>query len=318
MPLTVRDLITAPGSGAPGARRGPDIDGPITWVHVSELRDPTPFLSGGELLLTTGLAFGRRPGSTPAAYVRRLSEAGGGRPGIRGRAEHATVPTDLVAAGARYGLPILEVPRHTPFIAISRAVSTGLAADEYALVAKTFTAQQALTRAALVAGRTGPAGPAAGPAGDLAGWCCSTRPGRRSPLSGEPGRRRRAGRRGRRLAAHRGTVSSGFTLGADRQPAIGRRRPARPGVSRGRPAGASCRATDRHLVNAAVMLLTIRLEQSPGARPDSARCGPPAAPGAGRTDRTGPTDRRATVGGTARRAGDRAGGHRRRHRRSPF
>ncbi len=30
-------------------------DAPVRWVHVSELADPTPWLSGGELLLTTGM-----------------------------------------------------------------------------------------------------------------------------------------------------------------------------------------------------------------------------------------------------------------------
>ena len=59
------------------------------------------------------------------------------------------MPADLVAAARRHGLPILEVPRQTPFIAISRAVSKAVAADEYAAVTKTFTAQQALTKAAL-------------------------------------------------------------------------------------------------------------------------------------------------------------------------
>ena len=30
-------------------------DAPVRWVHISELLDPTPWLSGGELLLTTGM-----------------------------------------------------------------------------------------------------------------------------------------------------------------------------------------------------------------------------------------------------------------------
>ncbi len=50
-------------------------DRPVRWVHVSELDDPTPWLQGGELLLTTGMGIG----STPAkqrAYVKRLSDAG--------------------------------------------------------------------------------------------------------------------------------------------------------------------------------------------------------------------------------------------------
>ena len=32
------------------------LDAPVRWVHISELPDPTPWLSGGELLLTTGMA----------------------------------------------------------------------------------------------------------------------------------------------------------------------------------------------------------------------------------------------------------------------
>ena len=32
-----------------------NVDMPVRWVHISELPDPTPWLSGGELLLTTGL-----------------------------------------------------------------------------------------------------------------------------------------------------------------------------------------------------------------------------------------------------------------------
>ncbi|MGH2924151.1 MAG: PucR family transcriptional regulator ligand-binding domain-containing protein, partial [Solirubrobacterales bacterium] len=30
----------------------------IRWAHISELADPTPWLSGGELLLTTGIQLG--------------------------------------------------------------------------------------------------------------------------------------------------------------------------------------------------------------------------------------------------------------------
>ena len=60
MPVTV-------ATAAAHARTRPDaahrsaaaIDRPLSWVHVSELADPTPFLEGGELLLTTGLALRR-------------------------------------------------------------------------------------------------------------------------------------------------------------------------------------------------------------------------------------------------------------------
>jgi len=47
-------------------------DLPVRWVHISELKDPTPFLSGGELLLTTGMQL-----NTPqrqGEFVTRLAD----------------------------------------------------------------------------------------------------------------------------------------------------------------------------------------------------------------------------------------------------
>ena len=149
MPLTLRDLVSTPELRLALLSEGPGVDRPVTWVHVSELRDPTPFLSGGELLLTTGLVLD--VGLDPTDYVRRLSDAGVVGLGFGTGLSHTVVPAELIAAARRHGLPTLEVPRQTPFIAISRAVSRAVAADEYAAVTKTFTAQQALTKAALSA-----------------------------------------------------------------------------------------------------------------------------------------------------------------------
>src|SRR5882724_8508243 len=49
-------------------------DTPVRWVHISELADPTPWLSGGELLLTTGMGLGDAP--SVRAYVERLADHG--------------------------------------------------------------------------------------------------------------------------------------------------------------------------------------------------------------------------------------------------
>ena len=55
MSITVRALVGQPSMRLSLLTEDAAIDQPLTWVHVSELDDPTPFLSGGELLLTTGL-----------------------------------------------------------------------------------------------------------------------------------------------------------------------------------------------------------------------------------------------------------------------
>ena len=46
------------------------LDTPIRWVHASELPDPTPWLSGGELILTTGMQL-----TTPEAQRALVEQA---------------------------------------------------------------------------------------------------------------------------------------------------------------------------------------------------------------------------------------------------
>lgn len=285
MTLTVRGLIAHGELGlswadgpapAPGSASGARADRAVTWVHTSELADPTPFLAGGEVLLTTGLRWdGGTSASTYAGYVDRLTAAGVVALGIGTGLSHPTVPIELAAAAAAAGLPLFEVPRATPFIAISRAVSRALAADEYSAVARTFAAQQALTRAAL-----SDAGPqrvvrllsrqvsAAIAVLDADGTVLHAAP--------SPGAERAGVLRAevRALARHPGAVGVAFPAGAD---TVGLQT---IGSGGGRTFLAVARDTpltadDRHLVNAAVLLLTIRQERA--ARLDHDRASVPEA-----------------------------------------
>ena len=58
-----------------------DPDTELTWVHGIELLDPTPYLSGGELVLTTGQ---RLPAERDEcrAFVQRLAAHGVGALGF--------------------------------------------------------------------------------------------------------------------------------------------------------------------------------------------------------------------------------------------
>lgn len=145
MPITLHELA--------GTLRLPvlagDVSKPVGWVHGTELADPTPFLEGGELLLTTGLT------DVGAEYVERLVRAGVVGLGFGTGLGHDTVPPALVDAAENAGLGLVEVPREVPFIAISKAVSKALATDEYAALTRTSEAQRALARAAV---RNGVAG----------------------------------------------------------------------------------------------------------------------------------------------------------------
>lgn len=154
MALTLAALAAEPALGLRVRAGSAALDRPIGWVHPTELTDPRAFLEGGELLLTTGLALDKYTAQTSAAYVRRLVEAGVAGVGFGVGLSHDSVPAELVDAAAEAGLPLLEVPKRTPFIAITRAVSRAVAADEYASLVRTGRGQQELTRAAV--GRGGP------------------------------------------------------------------------------------------------------------------------------------------------------------------
>jgi len=75
------------------------LDRPISWVHISELPDPTTYLDGGELLLTTGLGMGA--GTDHADFVHRLAAHGLAGLGFGTGLSHDTVPPALVAAARR-------------------------------------------------------------------------------------------------------------------------------------------------------------------------------------------------------------------------
>ncbi|WP_420783132.1 PucR family transcriptional regulator [Streptomyces sp. LPB2020-019-1HS] len=137
-------------------RAGADrLDTPVRWAHVSELADPVPYMEGGELLLITALKLDAENPEAMRRYVRRLVEAGVVGLGFAVGVNYDEVPAALVTAAEEAGLPLLEVPRRTPFLAISKAVSAAIAAEQYRAVTDGFAAQRELTRQALTAGPEG-------------------------------------------------------------------------------------------------------------------------------------------------------------------
>lgn len=125
-----------------------DVARPLRWVAVSEQVDPTPWIEAGDLVLTTGMSM--RNDSGPCRdYVERLVAAGAAGVGFGIGLHHDEVPAALIDAGEAYGLPVVEVGRPVPFVAVSRAVSRLLAAEEYAESGASFDAQRRMIRAVL-------------------------------------------------------------------------------------------------------------------------------------------------------------------------
>ncbi|WP_371668842.1 PucR family transcriptional regulator [Streptomyces sp. NBC_00289] len=149
-------------------RAGEDrLDVPVRWAHVSELADPVPYMEGGELLLITALKLDAEDAEAMRRYVKRLAGAGVVGLGFAVGVNYEEIPKALVQAAEQEGLPLLEVPRRTPFLAISKAVSAAIAADQYRAVTAGFAAQRELTRQALTGG---PEGLLAALASQVDGW----------------------------------------------------------------------------------------------------------------------------------------------------
>ncbi|MFE7838491.1 PucR family transcriptional regulator [Streptomyces sp. NPDC057474] len=107
----------------------------VRGVMTTDLRDPSRYLSGGELVLT-GLAW-RRDAADSEPFVRLLVGAGVAALAA-GEAELGDIPEDLVAACARHRLPVFAVNESVAFAAITehvvRQVSGERAGDLAAVV----------------------------------------------------------------------------------------------------------------------------------------------------------------------------------------
>ncbi|MFD5751752.1 PucR family transcriptional regulator ligand-binding domain-containing protein [Streptomyces sp. NPDC127033] len=96
-----------------------ELDRTVRGVMTTDLRDPSRYLSGGELVLS-GLAW-RRGAEDSEPFVRIL--AGAGVAGLAaGEAELGDIPADLVAACARHRLPLFAVHEKVAFATITEHV----------------------------------------------------------------------------------------------------------------------------------------------------------------------------------------------------
>jgi PucR family transcriptional regulator, purine catabolism regulatory protein len=144
--VTVRDLL----GELDGLRllAGQDaIEVPVRWVHITELRDPTPWLSGGELLLTTGMQL-----DTPQRqreFIQRLASHRLAGLGFGTGFGHSEVPPALLETARECDFPVFEVPYETPFIAVTEAAFTRLVNEQYAVLRRALAAHERLERVVL-------------------------------------------------------------------------------------------------------------------------------------------------------------------------
>lgn len=119
----------------------------LTGVHISELDDPTPYLEGGELLLTTGIPL-RGSAASLRDYVDRLHRRGVAALGLGLGAGTDAVPGGLQAACDDTGVELLIVPEGSPFLHVSRAYWDLVGKTAQADLAASLSLQTSLAQAA--------------------------------------------------------------------------------------------------------------------------------------------------------------------------
>src|SRR3954447_26466230 len=123
------------------------LDAPVRWVHISEIVDPTPFLSGGELLLTTGMQLSDP--ATQREFVHRLADHGLSGLGFGVGFGQETMPEAMVSAAEERDFPLFEVPYDMPFIALTEHAFTRLVNEHYAVLRRAISAHERLERLVL-------------------------------------------------------------------------------------------------------------------------------------------------------------------------
>ncbi|MFD6424128.1 PucR family transcriptional regulator [Streptomyces sp. NPDC060198] len=239
------------------------LDTPVRWAHASELADPVPYMDGGELLLVTAANLDAENPEEMRRYVRRLTDAGVAGLGFAVGVVHEAIPAALVEAAEEAGMPLLEVPRPTPFIAISKAVSAAIAADQYRAVTAGFEAQRELTRAALTA--EGPAPLLTRLAAHVDGWAALYDTSGAVVAAAPEWAARRAARLTpdvARLRERPAPASAVVGAAEDRVElqTLGTGRRARGALAVG--TGAALGTAERYAVNSAVALLTLTTARS--------------------------------------------------------
>ncbi|MFG1671392.1 PucR family transcriptional regulator [Streptomyces sp. Y7] len=145
--LSVRQVLTLERvlAGEPEVVAGAgQLDRPVRWVHVAEAPDVGVMLTGGEMVLTTGVLLAGDE-DKQAEYIRSLhrAEASAVVLGL-GRAFPAP-PEVMRRAAERCGLPMVVLHRPFPFAELTEEVQCRLVRRKFAAVSLSESVRTTLT-----------------------------------------------------------------------------------------------------------------------------------------------------------------------------
>ncbi|MEU6480019.1 PucR family transcriptional regulator [Streptomyces sp. NPDC047017] len=139
--LTLERVLAGEPEVVAGAAR---LDRAVRWVHVAEAADVGVMLSGGEMVLTTGVLLAGDE-DKQAEYIRSLhrAEAAAVVLGL-GRA-FPEPPEVMRRAAERCGLPLIVLHRPFPFAELTEEVQSRLVRRKFAAVSLSESVRTALT-----------------------------------------------------------------------------------------------------------------------------------------------------------------------------
>ncbi|MET7454608.1 PucR family transcriptional regulator [Streptomyces sp. NPDC005574] len=120
------------------------LDRAVRWVHVAEAPDVGVMLTGGEMVLTTGVLLAGDD-AAQAEYVQSLHRAEAAAL-VLGLGRAFPAPPDVMRRAAeRCGLPMIVLHRPFPFAALTEEVQSRLVRREFAAVSLSEAVRTALT-----------------------------------------------------------------------------------------------------------------------------------------------------------------------------
>ncbi len=145
MPILLADLVKEEDLGLQVILAN-QMERPLSWVHVTEMPDPSPWLGGDEMILTTGASLRGRKDRT-VDFVRSLKTAGVNSIGWGFTADEISVPTTVIRQCQDAGLGLVAVPTRTPFLAVIRRFVDHLQAEREAAMRMSIERNNQMIRA---------------------------------------------------------------------------------------------------------------------------------------------------------------------------
>ncbi|KQX63480.1 PucR family transcriptional regulator [Streptomyces sp. Root1310] len=120
------------------------LDRPVRWVHVAEAADVGVMLSGGEMVLTTGVLLAGDD-NAQTEYIQSLHRAEAAAV-VLGLGRAFPAPPDVMRRAAeRCGLPMVVLHRPFPFAELTEEVQSRLVRRKFAAVSLSEAVRTALT-----------------------------------------------------------------------------------------------------------------------------------------------------------------------------